>query len=335
MPKDTHPAAWARAAATLDVQKRAHVSVKVAEDIPLYSFDALPFAGAARAKIASSVLRVFSSTGKPSLDYLHPEGDPGLFGPDAVCWRVHADLASMMVGGISALLLQMLHPLALAGVVDHSNFRHDLLGRLRRTAFFIAGTTYGSRKDAERLIARVREVHSTVVGTAPDGRPYAANDPSLLTWVHVAEVSSFLRSYRRYVDDALSPAEEDRYYDETALVAERLGARDVPRTSSAVEAYFAGVRPTLAVSERTREVASILLDATAPHAFTQALTSILMTAAIDLLPPWAQRLSGFEGRVRRGGPAARTAVRAIGPVLRWALRDNAAETARRRVGAGK
>jgi uncharacterized protein (DUF2236 family) len=307
------------------------MTVPPAEDIPLRSLDALPFAGNVRAKIVSSVLHMFSSTGTPVLDYLNPPGDPGLFGPDAVCWRVHADLASMMVGGISALLLQMLHPLALAGVVDHSNFRHDLLGRLRRTAFFVAGTTYGSRRDAERLIARVRKVHSTVVGTAPDGRAYAADDPALLTWVHVAEVSSFLRGYLRYVDDTLSPARQDRYYDETALVAESLGARNVPRTSAAVDAYLAAIRPELAVSERTREVAAILLDAPAPRAFMQPLRRTLMTAAIDLLPPWAQRLSGFEGRVRRGGAAARAGVRAVGPVLRWALRDGAASRARQRM----
>jgi uncharacterized protein (DUF2236 family) len=304
------------------------------EHVPRSPLDALPFAGAARARIAAGVIALLSSNGRPPIDYSRPEGDPGLFGPDAVCWRVHADFTSMLVGGISALLLQMLHPLALAGVVDHSSFRDDLLGRLRRTVTFVAGTTYGSRKDAETLIARVRQVHAGVIGTAPDGRPYSADDPALLTWVHAAEVSSFLRGYSRYVHEPLTPAEQDRYYDETALVAEKLGAREVPRSRAAMEAYFASVRPVLAVSERTREVASILLALPPPRASLRPFATMFMTAAIDLLPPWAQRLSGFEARARWSGPAARAGLRSIAPVLRWALRDSAARAARRRMRAG-
>jgi hypothetical protein len=110
----------------------------------------------------------------------------------------------MLIGGISALMLQALHPLALAGVWDHSNFRQDMLGRLRRTSQFISGTTFGSRKDAEWLIEKVRTIHLQVVGHAPDGRPYAASDPDLLTWVHVAEVSNFLAAHLRYRNPHLS-----------------------------------------------------------------------------------------------------------------------------------
>src|SRR6185436_498261 len=134
--------------------------------------------------------------------------------------RVHANFPAMLAGGISALMLQALHPLAMAGVYDHSAFRDDPFGRLRRTATFVAGTTYGPTKVAEELVATVRRVHENVVGTAPDGRAYAASDPDLLTWVHVAEVASFLRSYRRYAG-TLSTAEQDRYFAETAIVAER------------------------------------------------------------------------------------------------------------------
>ena len=110
----------------------------------------------------------------------------------------------MMTGGVSALLLQALHPMALAGVWDHSTFRTDILGRLRRTATFIAGTTYGNKHDALALIERVKRIHLSVTGMAPDGRPYRASDPELLTWVHVAEVSSFLKAHLRYVNPLLS-----------------------------------------------------------------------------------------------------------------------------------
>src|SRR5471030_861408 len=147
-----------------------------------------------RSRLANGVTSLTTGSG-PSVDYSSPPGDPGLFGPDAICWKVHADFTSMMTGGVSALLLQALHPIALAGVWDHSTFRTDILGRLRRTATFIAGTTYGNQHDALALIERVRRIHLSVTGVTPDGRPYRASDPELLTWVHVAEVSSFLKAH--------------------------------------------------------------------------------------------------------------------------------------------
>ena len=104
----------------------------------------------------------------------------------------------MFVGGMRALLLQSLHPLAMAGVAEHSDYRHDPWGRLQRTADFLAATTFGPESEAERAVARVRAVHEHVQGVAADGRPYRANDPHLLRWVHLAELESFLVAYRRY-----------------------------------------------------------------------------------------------------------------------------------------
>jgi uncharacterized protein (DUF2236 family) len=209
-----------------------------------------------------------------------------------------------------------------------------MLGRLRRTATFVAGTTYGSRGDAERLIERVKRVHRTVVGTVPDGRSYSAEDPELLTWVHVAEVDSFLRAYMRYVEPGLSPADQDRYFDETRHVAEMLGARGVPRSRAEVREYFASVRPVLAVTERTREVMGILLRASpTPHPATRWVGKIFMVAGVDLLPPWAQSLIGESVLAKLRGPAAEAGVRAVAPVLRWALRYGAPARARERCGA--
>ncbi len=205
-----------------------------------------------RTEAGAQVRALTRSNSGLTLDYDNPPGDPGLFGPDAVCWRVHADFPAMLAGGVSALLLQTLHPLALAGVWDHSTFRTDMQGRLGRTAQFIAGTTYGSRADAMALIERVRRIHSHISGSAPDGRPYAADDPALLTWVHVAEVSSFLAGYLRYVGP-LSEAEQDCYYNEVAQVADMLGATGVPRSCAAVAAYLEAMRPQLEASARTRE----------------------------------------------------------------------------------
>lgn len=265
------------------------------------------------------------------LDLENPKGDPGLFGPDSVSWQVHGDFTSMLIGGISALLLQALHPLALAGVWDHSSFRQDMLGRLRRTGQFISGTTFGSRQDAQWLIDKVRTIHLQVVGTAPDGRPYAASDPDLLTWVHVAEVSSFLAAHLRYRNPDLSPADQDRYYAEIALIAEQLGARDVPRSRQEVAAYLQRLRPQLLCDERSREVLRLLLAAPAPSRLAKPFGALMMQAGIDLLPDWASAmLDVSQTPLQRS--LIRASVKRSAPVLRWAVRNGSVQRAKRRMG---
>ncbi|MCA7086427.1 oxygenase MpaB family protein [Cupriavidus sp. DB3] len=269
-----------------------------------------------------------------TLDYDNPPGDPGLFGPDAVCWRVHGDFPAMLAGGVSALLMQTMHPLALAGVWDHSSFRTDMQGRLGRTAQFIAGTTYGSRADAMRLIERVRRIHAGVTGTAPDGRAYAASDPALLTWVHVAEVSSFLAAYLRYVGP-LSHAEQDRYYDEVALVAELLGATEVPRSRDQIAAYLDRMRPQLLVTERTHEVVRLVMQMPVANPLLVPAVRIMADAGIALLPEWVRRELGLAGAsvsaLRR--PLSLAGMRVLAPTLRWSLGGGLAARARRRAAA--
>lgn len=264
------------------------------------------------------------------LDLDQPRGDAGLFGPESMVWEVHADFTAMMVGGISALLLQMLHPLALAGVWDHSTFRQDMLGRLRRTSLFIAGTTYGGLHDAEQLIDKVRRIHLQVVGHAADGRPYSASDPGLLTWVHVSEVSQFLAGYLRYVDPQLPLAEQDRYYREVALIAERLGAQDVPKSAQAIADYLQRMRPQLLCDERTREVVRLLHDAPMPSLLAKPFGGLMMQAGIDLLPDWASDLLG-EHQAAWRRPLIRASVQRTANLLRWAVRNSAAQRARRRL----
>lgn len=283
-----------------------------------------------RRRIESQVL---SLTGLAigGVDYENPPGDPGLFGPDAVCWRVHGDFTSMLIGGISALLLQALHPLALAGVWDHSNFREDLLGRLRRTGQFISATTFGSQADAERLIERVRSIHLKVTGHAADGRPYAAYDPELLTWVHVAEVSSFLKAHLRYLNPTLPDNEQDRYYAEVALIAERLGARNVPRTKEQVANYLEAVRPQLRCDERSREIIRVLFSAPAPSMLARPFGALMMQAGVELLPDWASAMLGLQQGPRQR-QLIQLGVRRTAPVLRWAVRSGSIHRARRRMG---
>ncbi|MEZ0601796.1 oxygenase MpaB family protein [Paraburkholderia sp. IW21] len=285
-----------------------------------------------RARLAAGVTHLTSGSG-PTLDYSSPAGDPGLFGPDSVCWKVHADFTSMMTGGISALLLQALHPLALAGVWDHSTFRADILGRLRRTATFIAGTTFGNRHDALALIERVKQIHLGVTGVAPDGRPYRASDPALLTWVHVAEVSSFMTAHLRYVNPALPVASQDQYFAETARIAEMLGASDIPRSRAEIDTYLLAMQPVLVASERTREVVRILMTAPAPSVAMRPAGLLMFNAGVDLLPDWAQAMLEFERYAGVRRMVARPGVRLVAPVIRWALVNGVSKRARRRVAA--
>lgn len=243
----------------------------------------------------------------------------GLFGPGTVVWRVHGDVTTMMVGGVAALLLQMLHPAVLAGVWDHSVFRGDMLGRLRRTARFIALTTYGGREEAEAAIAKVREVHTRIQGTLPDGTAYAADDPRLLAWVHVTEAVSFLDAWIRYAEPGMSRTDQDRYFAEFARLAEALGADPVPRSRAEADALIADMRGELVVDARTREVARLVLDQPAPSLATRPFQALTFGAAVDLLPGWARRMHGLSG-AGLATPAVRIGTRGIADTMRWAFR---------------
>ena len=285
-----------------------------------------------RRRIEAAVLDISMSPGNPvQIDFDRPAGDPGLFGPRSACWDVHSDFTAMFAGGIRALLLQALHPLALAGVWDYSGFRGDMLGRLRRTAQFIAGTTFAGRADAQRLIERVRRIHEGVRGTAPDGRPYAAGDPELLAWVHVAEVSSFLNAYLRYRNPAFPESRQDDYLRDYARVAEALGARDVPASRADVAAFLDERRAQLRCDARTREVLWRLQHAPAPGPAARAWARLMTRAGIELLPPWALDMLGRRplGPIARRGLDA--AVQAAARPLRWAVRNGSVHRARRRV----
>ena len=285
------------------------------------------FGPAIRRAMVLEVRQLVGGTGDDTVE--RNRRDTGFFGPDSACWKVHGDFTSMMVGGVTALLMQMLHPGALAGVWDHSDFRHDMPGRLKRTARFIAGTTYGDRAEAQALIDRVRAIHAGVAGTLPDGTPYAADDADLLNWVHVAEVSSFLAAYIRYVGPAFPEVEQDRYFRETAEIAQRIGAPDPPQSRAKAAAYLQAMRPKLRYDDRTREVAGALLSQSPPSRIASPAMALVFDAAKDLMPDWAADLHGFRLSASRRG-AARLGVRGIGGALRWALVNSAEARARRR-----
>lgn len=241
-----------------------------------------------------------------------------LFEPGSVIWRVHGDVTTMMVGGVAALLLQMLHPAALAGVWDHSTFRDDMLGRLRRTARFIAVTTFGDRDEATAAIAKVREVHGHVHGTLPDGTPYRATDPHLLAWVHVSEAMSFLDAWVRYGEPRMSGADQDRYFAEFARIARALDADPVPESRAEAAALIASMRPELVADARTRAVVRKVLEQRAPSLAFAPVQSVIMRAAVDLLPRWARDLHRLPGP-NMGTPLVRGAAASVAGTLRWAF----------------
>jgi uncharacterized protein (DUF2236 family) len=242
----------------------------------------------------------------------------GLFGRGAVAWRVHGDVTSMMVGGFAGLLLQMLHPAVLAGVWDHSNFRADMHGRLRRTARFISLTTYGGRAEAEAAIARVRSIHDRVRGTLPDGRAYAANDPALLAWVHVTETTCFLDAWIRYAEPGMTAVDQNRYFAEMGRVALALGADPIPQTRAEARGLIEAMRPHLRCDARTREVARLVLTQRAPSKMAEPLQALTVQAGVDLLPAWARRMHGLPAPALPL-PLIRAGTLGIARTLRWAL----------------
>jgi uncharacterized protein (DUF2236 family) len=249
-----------------------------------------------------------------------PPSDNALFERDSPIRLVHADVVSMMVGGVRGLLLQMLHPHALQGVLDHSDFRSDMHGRLRRTARFIAITTFGEASEAEKVIARVNRIHERVSGTLPDGTPYSARTPETLAWVHLAEATSFLESYLKYVRPNMPLAEQDEYFRQFALVARKLGASPVPETKSDAEQMLRAMRPQLKRSPAAKEIAQLVLTQR-PKGAPIAVQQMLGTAAVDLLPPFARSMLGLKNPGLAALPA-RVAAQAMGRTLRWAFRQN-------------
>ena len=227
--------------------------------------------------------------------------DPGLYGPQSVTWRVHAD-PSMALAGLRALLLQAVHPLAMSGVAQHSDFRQDPWGRLFRTAEYVGVTTYGTTAEAQRAGAKVRGIHRKLAGIEPEtGTAYRVDDPELLRWVHCVEVESFLSTAVR-CGLRLSSADRDRYYAEQLTNAELVGLdpATVPSSVGQMAAYFRDVQPQLRGTAGAREAARFVLwppMSTKVQLGTPARPAwvALATAAFAMLPRWARRLYSLPG----------------------------------------
>jgi uncharacterized protein (DUF2236 family) len=232
--------------------------------------------------------RVAGPQGPSRARRIHQTPGERWFAQDRPVRRVHGD-SSMFIGGIRALLLQSLHPLAMAAVAGHSGYRGDPWGRLQRTSYFLAVTTFGRTGDALEAIARVRAVHQRITGTAPDGQPYAASDPHLLTWVHIAEADSFLRAHTHFGTHPLDQAGRDGYVADMAKIGAELGVPDPPRTEAELADRIASYRAELAATAQAREAARFLLLNPPLPVIARAPYGVLAAAAVSLLPGWARR----------------------------------------------
>ena len=245
---------------------------------------------------------------------------PRWFTPADPIWRVHAD-ASMFPGGIRSLLLQSLHPLAMQGVEDHSDYRSEPWVRVSNTSFYLAQTTFGTIENAERLIAAVRSMHERVVGVAPDGREYSASDPHLLLWVHVAEIETFLTCYQTFSPTPLTPAEADTYVEQAAHAARLLGVVDPPLTVAQLHEVIDAYRPELAVTDAAKRAAHFLLDEPPVSGIEVLGYRALASAAVRTLQPWAREMLGL----RTLPVSDRVALAALGRptvnAVRWLLTD--------------
>ncbi|WP_098958977.1 oxygenase MpaB family protein, partial [Pseudonocardia sp. N23] len=263
-----------------------------------------------RSRLAASLFeRVAGAEGAGRRERIHSAPGPRWFAEDRPIRVVHGD-AAMFVGGLRALLLQSLHPLAMAGVAGHSGFRGDPWGRLARTSYFLASTTFGPAELAQETITRIRGVHDHVRGTAPDGRPYAASDPHLLEWVHIAEIDSFLRAHQAYGTTPLDAVARDGYVADAAFVARALGVVDPPESQAALEARIEAFRPELDGSAAARDTARFLLREPPLPGAARLPYALLGAAAVGLLPDWARSPLGLPYRPRLDRTVVRVGGRA-------------------------
>ncbi|MFD9542806.1 oxygenase MpaB family protein [Streptomyces sp. NPDC060022] len=270
------------------------------------------------------------------------DADPGLFGPGSVTWQMHGD-PMMWVAGVRALHLQALHPRAVRGVMQNSDFRHDAWGRLMRTADFVGTLTYDTTGAAEKYGARVRRIHRLLKATDPEtGESYGIDEPGLLLWVHCAEVDSYLQVQRRS-GFRLTDAQADRYIGEQCESARLVGLdpAGVPATTAALADYFDRVRPELAAGPEALDVDDFLRNPPV-HALLAPARALLWrrvaALAYDSLPPYAHELYGrpapppeaVDRRLRTTG----TALRCIPARLRWCLPPGHIVKAMARLGPG-
>lgn len=264
--------------------------------------------------------RVRALTGSKSdlTDFELPLGDKGLFGPASVTWRVHANFTVMMVGGLSSLMVQALHPRALSAVWDHSDFRNKLKDRLGRTAYFVAATTYGGESLAMGAIRRVNAIHARIRGTDEHGTLYIANEPELIRWVHLAEVCSFLCAYQHLAKVPLSQVECDHYVEEMNQIGHLLGAVDLPVTWAATQAALLDYSSVLRFDDRAKETLRVV-EHYPTDLLEKPFMQLTLSAAFDVMPAWVLQVIGKPPACMLQKQATQCALMAASEPIQWML----------------
>lgn len=258
--------------------------------------------------------------------YGGPAGDLGLCGgPASVSWEINGDLGSVATAGVAAIVLEVLHPSVVAGVQDHSDYQRDPFRRARTTMGYVLGTTFGNTEAATKLIEGVRNRHTAVTGTRPDGRSYQALDPTLIAWVHTCIPWMVMTAFERF-NRPLLPSERDRYLAEQAAIGRMGGADDVPASMAELSDFVAQVRPELAVTEQTRAFIDFLLGAPFAPSLPAPLRAgalqyhrFSVRAGMSLAPRWARKLTGLELPNAVRHHAAEPHARASAQLIRWAF----------------
>ncbi|HEY2080037.1 MAG TPA: oxygenase MpaB family protein [Streptosporangiaceae bacterium] len=223
----------------------------------------------------------------------HP-ADDGFFGPASIAWRISGDLSGL-VAGLRALMIQALHPLAMAGVDQHSDWRADPVGRLAATSAYLANITFGERAVAQRVAARVRRIHERVTGVDSEtGEAYAASDPALLLWVHAALVDSNIAAREKF-GTPLPPGDADRYIEEMVVAAQLVGVpvELVPDSQAALSTYLTWVQPQLLCTPAARESMAYLLDPPGLDPEVAEIWQDIREATLISLPDWAREKYGY------------------------------------------
>jgi len=275
--------------------------------------------------------KVVDPDGDADVVFLQPRGEPALLAPDSVSWRVFGNPLSVYVGGLAAVLLQLAEPRVGAGVWQYTSFRQRPIERLRRTAHAAMLSVYGPRSRAESMIAGVNRMHSRVRGATADGRPFSADDPELLEWVHATACFGFLEAYCAYVGPIAAP-ECDRFYAESAPIARLYGADSAPESRDDVAALFARTEAQLERSDIVFEFLAIVRRMPLLPAPLRPLQGVLGAAAVELLPPRIRARIGLADERRLPAWQGRLVCAAGRAADRITLRSHPAVQACRRLG---
>jgi uncharacterized protein (DUF2236 family) len=252
-------------------------------------------------------------------------GDPGLCGPDSASWVVLSDPAALFAG-VRSLLLQACHPSAIAGVEDHSDYQSDVLGRLKRTVAYVTLSVFGSSDEAETMAAKVKMAHSFVKGVRPDGVPYDASDPRLLTWVHVALVDSLLVSHQTFGRERLSDTDCDRFISEQADILALLGVLDGPRDRAALSEVIESFKPELSKTDGSIRASSFLKNPPLPLSY-KLVYPVIFNASAETLPEFSKPMLGLGTSHAAVSTAKRVSGGLLSGLLDWLLETPESKTA--------